>query len=191
MKFKTNFGVLCLVLVLLSIGLLDVHAASCTSYYSDYYSKVDAFNSAMNKLQRINVAVIKATPYASVPNEWKHLEDEYDSDPTGFYKTLEGMGVALPGYVSGPLSAIQLVELRKAKTKADAAYISAEAAQKAAEKALEDCTGMSVDTIWCERGADCQMIPGVQGLPKAHFVFDCPDKISGLLGIKRDCPGTW
>ena len=195
MKFKTTFRLLCLTqMVLLSISMLDVHAASesssCTDYYSAYQSAVDAYNTTNETLQSVNVVVAKKTG-VNVPDEWKHLEDEYDSDPNGFYKTLEGMGVALPGSVSGPLSLAQFAELRGAKTDATTAYDSAVEALEAAEKALADCQGVTIVTIWCERGASCQTPPGEQGRPKAHYVFDCPDQIKGSLGIKADCPGTW
>ena len=110
MRIKTTFSLLCLVMLLLSVGVLDIHANNCESYYSIYLSKVEVHNSARETYHRVRVAVLKGTPYASVPPELGHLEDEYDSDPTGFYQTVQGMGVALPGYVSGPLSLMQLAE---------------------------------------------------------------------------------
>ena len=179
MRIKRTFIFFCFLMIFLSsvCWIVSVHAASesssCTDYYSAYESAVVAYNTALETLQSVQVAVSKATPYSSVPAELKHLEDEYDSDPNGFYKTLEGMGVALPGYVSGPLSATQLVELRNALSEEQTTYDSAVTAEATAKKALEDCQGVTVVTIWCERGASCQTPPGEQGRPKAHYVFDC------------------
>ena len=59
MKIKATFSILCLVVLLLSVGVLNVHAASCTSYLSDYLSKVDAYNSAREAYERAQVAVSK------------------------------------------------------------------------------------------------------------------------------------
>ena len=148
-------------------------------------------NSKREAYHRVQVAVLKATPYASVPPEWKHLENEYNSDPDGFYKTVEGMGVGMPGWVSGSLALLQLPELRQALSEAKTACYGAVSAYNDAKKKFEQCQGMTVETIWCERGANCQSPPGVQGRPKAHYVFDCPDEIDGILGINIDCPETW
>ena len=110
---KSPLCFLCFAMIFLSSAcwIVSVHAASktspCTSYYTAYQSVVDAYNTALEKMQRIQVAIAKVLPGQSVPDELKHLEDEYDSDPTGFYKTLEGMGVSLPGWISGPLSDTQ------------------------------------------------------------------------------------
>ena len=105
MKFKTTFSLVCLTwMILLSVGLLNVHAnSSCTGAYSIYMAKVEVHNSKREATHRVRVAVIKGTPYRIVPSELKHLENEYNSDPDGFYKTIEGMGVAMPGWVSGSL----------------------------------------------------------------------------------------
>ena len=103
MKFKTTFSLVCLTwMTLLSVGLLNVHAnSSCTSAYSTYLAKVDVHNSKREAYHRVQVAVTKKLPPFIAPAELKHLEDEYDSDPNGFYRTVEAMGVGLPGYVSG------------------------------------------------------------------------------------------
>ena len=195
MKFKATFRLLCLMwMILLSVGVFHVHADSCTSYLSDYLSKVDAHSRALKARDYVRVAVIKGTPYSSVPPELKHLEDEYDSDPSGFYKTVEGMGVSLPGYVSGPLSLMQMAELRGALSDAETAYNTAVTELDTATNALEKCQGMSVMTIWCERGANCQDPPGVQDNPKAHFNFKCPNYIrvgAKLPLLAKACPGTW
>ena len=159
MRIKTTFSLLCLVMLLLSVGVVDIHAISCTSYFSTYLNKLELHNSALKTLDRVRVVVLKGTPYASVPPELAHLEGEYDSDPTGFYLTIQTMGVAIPGYVSGTLSLQQLVELRGALSDAEAAYDRAVTAYNTAKKAFEDCQGMTIVTIWCERGADCQEPP--------------------------------
>ena len=52
MRLKTTFSFLCLVLLLLSIGVLDIHANPCTSYLSDYRSKLEAFEAARAALAR-------------------------------------------------------------------------------------------------------------------------------------------
>ena len=103
MKFKTTFSLVCLTwTILLFVGLLNVHAdPSCVSAHSTYLAKVDARNSKREAYHRVQVAVIKVTPYVSVPPEWKHLENKYNSDPDGFYKTVEGLGVGMPGWVAG------------------------------------------------------------------------------------------
>lgn len=176
MRIKSTFRFLCFVMIFFSLAcwIVSAHAASesspCTSYLSAYLSAVEALESARETRDAVRVAVIKATPYASVPTELQDLEDEYDSDPDGFYKTLEGMGVGLPGYVSGPISEMQRLEIRKALSDAEAAYNAASTAYDSAKKSLEDCTGVNIVTIWCERGANCQNPPGVQGRPKAHYI---------------------
>jgi hypothetical protein len=104
---KSTVSFLCFLMILFSSACFmdghaaEIHTSSCTDYLTSYLSAVEAFNSANETLQSVNVAVAKATG-VNVPPEYKHLEDQYNSDPNGFYKTLEGMGVALPGYVSGP-----------------------------------------------------------------------------------------
>ena len=107
MRIKTTFSLLCLVILLLSVGVLDIHANSCTSYYSTYLNKVEVHNLRREAYHRVQVAVAKKNPPFVAPPELVHLEDEYNSDPTGFYQTVQGMGVALPGYVSGPIEVEQ------------------------------------------------------------------------------------
>ena len=196
MKFKTTFSLVCLTwMILLSVGLLNVYAnSSCTNYYSTYLAKVEVHNSKREAYHRVQVAVIKATPYASVPPEWKHLENEYNSDPDGFYKTVEGMGVRMPGWVSGSLALLQLPELRQALSEAKTAYYGAVSAYEDAKKKLEQCQGMTVVMIWCERGADCNNPPGDQFNPKAHFNSKCPNYLrvgAKLPLLAQACPGTW
>ena len=159
MRIKTTFSLLCLVMLLLSVGVLDIHAISCTSYYSTYVNKVELHNSARETYHHMQLAVAKKTPPFIAPPELAHLEDEYNSDPTGFYLTIQTMGVAIPGYVSGTLSLQQSAELRGALSDAEAAYNRAVTAYNEAKKALEDCQGTTIVTIWCERGADCQEPP--------------------------------
>ena len=196
MKFKTTFSLVCLTwMILLSVGLLNVHAnPSCTSYYSTYVSKVEVHNSKREAYHRVQVAIAKKIPPFIAPLELKHLEDEYDSDPNGFYKTVEAMGVGLPGYISGPISGTQLLELNQALSEAKTAYYGAVSAYEAAKKELEECQGMTVVTIWCERGTDCNNPPGDQFNPKAHFNFKCPNYIrvgAKLPRLAQACPGTW
>ena len=47
--------------------------------------------------------------------------------------------------------------------------------------------------IWCERGAACQLASDGSSNtnPKAHYVYDCPDQVEGVLNINMDCPGQW
>ena len=48
-------------------------------------------------------------------------------------------------------------------------------------------------TIWCERGAACQLVSEGSSStnPKAHYVFDCPDDVEGAFNLNVDCPGEW
>ena len=161
---KSTVSFLCFLMILFSSAyFMDGHAAethtsSCTDYLTSYLSAVEAFNSANETLQRVNVAVAKATGI-NVPPEYTHLENEYDSDPTGFYQTIQGMGVALPGYISGPLLLQQIIGLNRAKIEAQTTYNTADAALDRATNYLQDCQGTTIITIWCERGADCQNPP--------------------------------
>ena len=144
---------------------------------STYVAKVEVHNSKREAYHRVQVAVEKKQPPFIASPELKHLEDEYNSDPTGFYKTIEGMGVGMPGYISGPLSLVELADLRGSLSDAKTAYYGAVSAYNDAKKKLEQCQGMSVVTIWCERGADCNNPPGDQFNPKAHFNFKCPNHL--------------
>ena len=77
---------------------------------------------------------------------------------------------------------------------AAAAYDTAVTALETNKKALENCTGVTVVTIWCERGADCKNPPGVQGNSKAHYNGKCPNYIrvgAKLPLLAKACPGTW
>ena len=202
MKIRTffvdvfRFVLLCLVLMILIP--LAVHADPCATYQSDYDSKDTAYRAAMDNLLRANVAVEKNTPYGSVPSTYKDLEKEYEKNPGGFLKTLKqgldvhpNMPTKTGAFIDTALNFINVANIRKARSDAVIALGVAKAAREAAKKALENCKGSPVQIVWCERGASCQTPPGVQGLPRKHYVSDCPDKISGLFGIKRDCPGTW
>ena len=106
MKFKTTFSLVCFTwMMLLSVGRLNVHANSaCADYYGAYQSAVDAHNLAREAYHRVQLAVSKKIPPFIANPELQHLENEYDSDPTGFYKAIEGMGVSMPAWASGLLS---------------------------------------------------------------------------------------
>ena len=208
MSMKATLSFLCFLMIFLSSAcwIVSVPAApessSCADYLTAYLSAVDAYNTALEAAQRAEIAYLEAIPGSyPIPSNLKHLVDEYDSDPEAFIKKWkEGVSVhqKIPGVLSGLLEALNTVgslsdtdALKRARTEAKTAYDSAVTALNAAKKALEDCQGVTVVTIYCERGASCQSPPGVQRNPKAHQVFDCPDKISGLLGVRVDCPGTW
>ena len=189
MRLKTTFIFLCLLLILLSIGHLDVNANSCASYLSDYLSKVSAYNAALETLQRLSVAVAKKTPGQNIPAEYSDLEDEYDSNPTSFFENLKtavsvhpGTPSNLSGFINGLAQTSQLLQLIQAYTAAQTNYDTAVTAITNAKTALENCTGMTVVTIWCELGADCQNPPGVQGNPRAHKIYDCEEKFYFALG---------
>ncbi len=117
---------------------------------------------------------------------------------------MEGRGVCASEYTEklsvfleilnslGELSSAD--ELKKAVIAADDAYDAAKASHDAAKKALEDCQGITVVTIWCERGADCQTPPGVVSNPKLHYNSKCPNYIrvgAKLPLLAKACPGTW
>lgn len=97
MKIKTTFSLLFFVLLLLSIGLCDIHAASetspCTSYLTDYLNKVSVFETARDTLRRAHVARAKSIKQ-DVPPDYKELEDEYDSNQEAFFDKLkDGLSV--------------------------------------------------------------------------------------------------
>ena len=128
MKLRTFFSLLCLTwMVLLSIGLLDVHAEPCASYLSDYLTKLSAYNAADTFL-RMQVAVAAATDQLD-PSA---LQEKYDSDPDAFFQNLKDCVSTHPG-ISPTLGAIvntlsqlsSLVTLRQALSEAEAAYDSA------------------------------------------------------------------
>lgn len=196
MKIRTTFSLLCLALMMLLSSV--VYADPCATYRSDYDSKEAAYLSARSNLQRMKVATAKESPSGKVGPELKHLEDEYNADKQSFLKNLmDGMSVHpnLPtnsvAFFNSLLTTISQAEVMEAADYARDTYISAKSALKAAKKALEDCTGMSVDIVWCERGADCKTPPGVEDYPRAHFITDCPDEVEGAFNINVACPGTW
>ena len=84
MKRKTIFLLYCLVGVILlsSVSLLvyvraaDQNSSHCTSYLKDFLEKTDAFTDARDTLVRAKVATAKASPFGSVPPEYKEFEDE-------------------------------------------------------------------------------------------------------------------
>ena len=94
---KSTVSFLCFLMILFSSAhFMDGHAAetdtsSCTDYLTSYLSAVEAFNSANETLQRVNVAVAKATGI-NVPPEYTHLEDEYDSEVQSKNVTLSHNG---------------------------------------------------------------------------------------------------
>lgn len=196
MRIRTTFSLLCLFLMMLLP--FAVHADPCATYQSDYDSKDTAYRTAMDNLLRANVAVLKATPYAPVSPDLSDLEEEYDSDTPGFLRSLKSamdvhpnMPTRTGAFINEILNIINMGNIRAARSAAVVAVGAAKAAREAARRALEACKGSPVQIVWCERGSDCQTPPGVEGIPRGHFVFECPDKISGFLGIKVDCPGTW
>ena len=209
MKSKLRF--LCFVMIFLfaACWIGSVYAATetspCTSYYTAYQSAVDVYYTALLAVQRAEVAYREALPGSyPIPSNLKHLVKEYKSDPEGFLKKWkEGVSVHrnIPGPLSGILEVLNAIgslsdtaALIKAKKDTNTAYDAAKAAFDAAKKAFEDCTGQTVVTIWCERGADCQTPPGVPGNPKAHYNFKCPNYIrvgAKLPRLAKACPGTW
>ena len=202
---KSPLCFLCFVMIFLSSAcwIVSVHAASetspCTSYDTAYKSAVDAYSIALEAVQKAEVLYRKAIPGSfPIPSNLKHLAEEYDSEPDAFFNKLkEGMAVhpnmptRTSAFLNGWLDIMDMAAANQAKIDTQAAYDSAVTALAAAQKALQDCQGTPVVTIYCERGAKCKMIPGVQGNPKAHYVFECPDEINWILGINIDCPGTW
>ncbi|MDE0015016.1 MAG: hypothetical protein OXU51_02430 [Candidatus Poribacteria bacterium] len=209
MKRKTAFllYVLVGVILLFSFGLLvyvraaDQNSSSCASYLKDYFEKQTQYDSAVGIMQNAQVSVIKATPYASVPPELKDVADSYDSNPSAFMDSLkDGLSTHpnvpsnILGLLSGLSQASSLWDRRQVLSAAQSAYDSASTALSAAEKALANCTGQSIVTIYCERGAKCQMTPGVSGNPKAHYNGKCPDYIrvgAKLPLLAKACPGKW
>lgn len=203
MRFKTTFIFLCLVLVLLSIGVFDVHASSaCVSYYTAYQGAVDAYKTALEALQRAEVLYRKAIPGSfPIPSNLKHLEEEYNADPDAFFKKVKEVVYTHPNirkslsktqaFLNAWLDIMDMSAALTARSDARDAYDAAKTAVETNKKALENCTGVTVVTIWCERGADCKKQPGVQGNPKAHFNFKCPNYIRGGFNLAIACPGTW
>ena len=67
MRIKATFSLLCFTwMILLSVGMLDVHAASesfsCADYYGAYQSAVDAHNTAREAYHRVQLAISKKIP---------------------------------------------------------------------------------------------------------------------------------
>ena len=208
MKRKTTFllyvlvGVIFLssVCLLLYVRAADQNSSpsSCAPLVKDYLEKTKAFEDARDAFIRAKVATAKASPTGNVPPEWKEFEDEYDANPKEYLSKLKDGLSTHPnspsntsGLVSGLDETASRLQLMQAEAAAAIAYDAALAAQEEAERALANCTGQSIVTIWCERGPDCQMTPGVSGNPKAHYVYDCPDQVEGVLNINMDCPGQW
>ena len=209
MKSKLRF--LCFVMIFLfaACSIVYVHAASetspCTSYSRAYQSAFAAYNAALLAVQRAEVLYLEALPGSyPIPSNLKHLQEEYKSNPEAFIKKWKD-GVSVHRNIPGPLGKLLEVlnpiaslsdtaALIQARTDTNAAYASAVTTLEAAEKALEECQGVTIVTIYCERGANCQNLPGVQGNPKAHYVFKCPNYIrvgAKLPLLAKACPGTW
>ncbi len=199
MKIRTFFSLLCLVLMMLLFcgAPLTVHADPCASYRSDYESKNLAFLSAQSNAQRMKVATAKATN-TKVGPELKDLEDEYDAGPQSFLKSLLDSVSVHPNVSSNAsaffgslLNNISQAQLFTAAFYAGQAYTSAQSALVAAEAALANCTGQSILTVWCERGAKCKTPPGVKNYPRDHYVTDCSNDVEGAFNLNVGCPGEW
>ena len=207
MKRKTTFLISVLVgVILLSSALLvyvraaDQNSSHCASYLTDYLEKTDAYQDAMETLIRAKVATAKASPTGNVPPDWKEYEDEYDANSKDYLDKLKDGVSTHPnspsnasGLVNGLSQAPSQLELMLVEKLALEAANAAKTAQEEAEKALANCTGQSIVTIYCERGADCQLASEASGNtnPKAHYVYDCPNDVEGALNINMDCPGEW
>ncbi|MDE0425436.1 MAG: hypothetical protein OXN25_11245 [Candidatus Poribacteria bacterium] len=202
MRYKATFLIYGLVGVILACLIVSVRAANqnsnpCDSYLTDYLEKTKVYEDARDTLVRAKVATAKASPSGNVPPEYKEYEDEYDSNTNDFFNKLkDGMSThpKVPsntlGILTGLSQASQQYQLMQVEAAALEAANNAFTAQQEAEKALSNCQGQSIVTIWCERGADCQMAQrgSSNTNPKAHQTLNCPDKIKGLLGIKVNCP---
>ena len=130
----------------------------------------------------------------------KKYEDEYDSNPTSFVNSLkDGLSTHpnVPSNISGLLTGLaqsaSWYTLMQVEAGAYQTTLAALTAQEAAETALANCTGQSIVTIWCERGAACQLASEGSSStnPKAHYVYDCPDEVEGAFNLNVDCPGEW
>lgn len=166
MRLKTAFCFLCsTVLIAFCFGLSNSYSDDCTSYLKDYLNKFSDFESARDLLLRSKVATAILSPMGSVPPEWKHLEQEYKTSPDAFVnKLIEGLSIKLPsGFTSWAQVVIQ-VKAVSAEIAAVNAYDVALVAYSTGKKNLEKCQGMSILTIWCERGADCKTPPGVRAI---------------------------
>ena len=97
------------------------------------------------------------------------------------------------GFINGLSTAAQQYELIQVEAAAVTTYDAAKAAHDAAKAALANCQGQSIVTIWCERGADCQLASDGSSNtnPRAHYVSDCPDDVEGAFNLNVDCPGQW
>ena len=203
MKRKTTllFYVL-LGVILLSSAVAEVappsnSGSACTSYLTDYLEKTDAFEDARDSLVRAKVATAKASPTGNVPPEWSEFEAEYDANTNDYFSNLK-VGLTthpnspsnITGLLTGLSQSSHQLQLMQVEAAAAVAYDAALAAQEAAERALAQCQGMSIVTIWCERGALCNMTPGVSGNPRAHYVSDCPDEVEGAFNLNVGCPGS-
>ena len=77
MSMKATLSFLCFLMIFLSSAcwIVSVPAApessSCADYLTAYLSAVDALESARETRDGVRVAVLKATPYSSVPDELK------------------------------------------------------------------------------------------------------------------------
>ncbi len=204
MKRKTTFLLCVLVgVILLSSALLvyvraaDQNSSHCASYLKDYFDKTEAYQDALETFNRAQVATAKASPSGNVPPDMKKYEDEYDANSKDYLgKLKDGLSTHpnspsnISGLINGLGETVSRLQLMQVEAAAYQAALAALTAQKEAEKALANCTGQSIVTIWCERGADCQLHDGNTN-PKAHYVYDCPDKIEGVFNLNVACPGEW
>lgn len=129
MKLRTTFNLLCLVwMVLLSIGLLDVHADPCATERKAYK---DAKSTEAAAEKRYYKALKAAYEYvgASVPT-W--LEEAADPN-TVLETTLEGVQPGLPSGISGLLKGISADSIVQEHNDALTAWTQA------------DCKGVQAD----------------------------------------------
>lgn len=179
---KSKFYFLYFFMIFLSAVCLIVsgHAATesspCTSYYTAYQNAVVAYNTALEAVQKAEILYRKAIPGSfPIPSNLKHLEKEYNSDPDAFLKKVKEGVYTHPNipknlsrtqaFLDGWLDVMDMASAQTAKSDAQAAYDAATATLEVAETALEACQGMTVVTIYCERGVSCQSPPG-SGQPK-------------------------
>ncbi len=201
MKSKLRF--LCFVMIFLfaACWIGSVYAATesspCTSYFTAYLSAFDAYNAALLASQKAEILYLAALPGSyPIPSNLQHLADEYKKDPESFIKKWKE-GVSVHRNIPGPLSALLEVlnavgslrdtaALIKARKDTKAAYNTAVTTLAAAKKALEACQGVTIVTIWCERGADCQTQPGVPENPIKTHLRNARSQLRDLLSAVRD-----
>ena len=186
----TLFSLMC---ILVHVRAADQNSSNCESLLMDYLEKTDAFLNARETLERAHVVRAKAVDQ-DIPPNYKELEDEYDSNNNdSFQNLIDGLGSQLPAVISSIHDFNNFFNIVELLLAAQTAYDSALAAQNAAEIAFANCQGQQIVTIWCERGNNCKLPPGMQGNSRAHKIYDCPNKVMTrkLIKIKINCDGEW